>query len=98
MTPSSDRRRHRVVPRRARRTEPRRTTCSLTVPVSTVPERTERDMSSPKGFTVDIDEPDGERVVIRVKGELDMAAVPDLTEAIVGAKGSARVTLDLSAV
>ena len=34
-------------------------------------------MSSPQGFTVEIDEPEGDRVLIRVKGELDMAAAPD---------------------
>ena len=55
-------------------------------------------MSPPKGFTVEIDEPAGDRVVIRVKGELDMAAAPDLTEAIVGSKESTRVSLDLSGV
>jgi anti-sigma B factor antagonist len=55
-------------------------------------------MSPPKGFTVEIDEPEDDRVLVRVKGELDMAAAPDLTEAIVGAKGSAVVTLDLSGV
>jgi anti-sigma B factor antagonist len=55
-------------------------------------------MSPPKGFTVEIDEPEEHRVVIRIKGELDMAAAPDLTEAIVGAKDSAGVTLDLSGV
>lgn len=55
-------------------------------------------MSSPKGFTVEFDEPEGDRVVIRVKGELDMAAAPDLSEAINRAKGSGRVSLDLSGV
>ena len=55
-------------------------------------------MSPPKAFTVEIDEPAGDRVVIRIKGELDMAAAPDLTEAIVGAKESTRVSLDLSGV
>ncbi len=55
-------------------------------------------MSPPKAFTVEIDEPAGDRVVIRIKGELDMAAAPDLTEAIVGSKTSTRVSLDLSGV
>jgi len=55
-------------------------------------------MSSPQGFTVEIDDAEGDSVVIRVKGELDMAATPDLTEAIVGAKDRGRIALDLSGV
>ena len=55
-------------------------------------------MSSPQGFTVETEEGDGETVSILVKGELDMAATPGLTEAIVGAKDRARITLDLSGV
>jgi anti-sigma B factor antagonist len=55
-------------------------------------------MSSPQGFTVEIDDPEGDAVGIRVKGELDMAATPGLTEAIVGVKGCSRITLDLSGV
>jgi anti-anti-sigma factor len=55
-------------------------------------------MSSTQGFTVEIDDPEGERVSIRVKGELDMAATPTLTQAVVGASSSPRITLDLSGV
>jgi anti-sigma B factor antagonist len=55
-------------------------------------------MSSSQGFTVEIDDPEDDRVSIRVKGELDMAATPTLTQAIVGAADSSRVTLDLSGV
>jgi anti-sigma B factor antagonist len=55
-------------------------------------------MSAPQGFTVEIADPEDGRVVILVKGELDMAATPGLTEAIVGAKGNGRITLDLSGV
>ena len=55
-------------------------------------------MPAPQGFTVEIDDPEGDRVSIRVKGELDMAATPGLTEAIVGSKGNERITLDLSGV
>ena len=55
-------------------------------------------MPSPQGFTVEIDEPEGDRVLITVKGELDMAAAPELTGAIVGTQGASCVTLDLSGV
>jgi anti-anti-sigma factor len=55
-------------------------------------------MSTTPGFTVEADDPDGDRVAIRVKGELDMAATPSLTQAIVGAAGTARIHLDLSGV
>jgi anti-anti-sigma factor len=55
-------------------------------------------MSSPQGFSVEIDDPDGNTVTIRVKGELDMAATPTITESIVGAKGSGTIRLDLSGV
>ena len=55
-------------------------------------------MSSTAGFTVDTGEPEGEQVSIRVKGELDMAATPALTEAIRGAAGTPRIVLDLSGV
>jgi anti-sigma B factor antagonist len=55
-------------------------------------------MSSPNGFTVEVDDREGGSVSIRVKGELDMAATPDLTQAIVGAGGSERITLDLTGV
>lgn len=55
-------------------------------------------MSSPQGFTVESEEGDGDAVSILVKGELDMAATPGLTEAIVRAKDRARITLDLSGV
>jgi anti-sigma B factor antagonist len=55
-------------------------------------------MSSPQGFTVEVDDSDSDAIAIRVKGELDMAATPGLTEAIVGAKGCSRITLDLSGV
>ena len=55
-------------------------------------------MPSPQGFTVEIDEPEGDQVLITVKGELDMAAAPELTGAIVGVEGGSRVTLDLTGV
>ena len=55
-------------------------------------------MPSPQGFNVEIDEPEGDQVLIRVKGELDMAAAPELTGAIVGSQGGSRITLDLSGV
>ena len=55
-------------------------------------------MSSTPGFTVDLDEPEGDRVSIRVKGELDMAATPTLTQAIVSAASTPRICLDLSGV
>ena len=54
--------------------------------------------STPTGFTLETDEPEGDRVTIRAKGELDMAATPTLTQAIVGAAGTARIRLDLSGV
>ena len=54
--------------------------------------------STPPGFTLETDDPEGDRVSIRAKGELDMAATPTLTEAIVGASGVARIHLDLSGV
>lgn len=63
-----------------------------------VPERMERDMASPKGFTVETDEPAGDGVVIRIKGELDLAAAPELVDAIVDSNESPRVSLDLSGV
>jgi len=55
-------------------------------------------MPSPQGFTVEVDEPAGDHVLIKVKGELDMAAAPELTSAIVGCEGGSRITLDLSGV
>jgi anti-sigma B factor antagonist len=55
-------------------------------------------MASPQGFTVEIDDQDADDVSIRVKGELDMAATPGLTEAIAGATRGGKVTLDLSGV
>jgi anti-sigma B factor antagonist len=55
-------------------------------------------MSATPGFTVDLDEPEGDRVSIRVKGELDMAATPTLTQAIVSASSTPRICLDLSGV
>jgi anti-sigma B factor antagonist len=55
-------------------------------------------MPSPQGFTVEIDEPAGDEVLIRVKGELDMAAAPELTGAIVGSQGGTCITLDLTGV
>jgi anti-sigma B factor antagonist len=55
-------------------------------------------MSSTPGFTVEIDEPDGGRVSIHAKGELDLAATPALTQAIIGAAGTPRINLDLSGV
>ena len=55
-------------------------------------------MSSTQGFTVDLGQPEGDRVSIRVKGELDMAATPTLTQAIVGAASTPRICLDLSGV
>jgi len=53
---------------------------------------------SSQGFTVEIDELEDDQVLIRVKGELDMAAAPELTGAIVGAVGGSRITLDLTGV
>ena len=55
-------------------------------------------MPSTPGFSIETDEPEGDRVSIRAKGELDMAATPTLTKAIVGAAGVARIHLDLSGV
>jgi anti-anti-sigma factor len=55
-------------------------------------------MSPTAGFTVETGDPEGEQVSIRVKGELDMAATPALTEAIRGASGSSRIVLDLGGV
>ncbi|MFL6204288.1 MAG: STAS domain-containing protein [Acidimicrobiales bacterium] len=55
-------------------------------------------MSSTPGFNLEADEPEGDRVSIRVKGELDMAATPTLTQAIVGTTGVERIHLDLSGV
>jgi len=54
--------------------------------------------STTPGFTVEVDDPQDDRVSIRVKGELDMAATPTLTEAIVGTSSAARIHLDLSGV
>jgi anti-anti-sigma factor len=54
-------------------------------------------MSSSQGFTVESTS-DGDAVTIQVKGELDMAATPALTEAITGAEGVGAITLDLSGV
>jgi anti-sigma B factor antagonist len=53
---------------------------------------------TPPGFTLETDDPEGERVTIRAKGELDMAATPTLTQAIVAAAGTPRIHLDLSGV
>jgi anti-anti-sigma factor len=55
-------------------------------------------MSSPQAFTVETGPAEGGRVAIRVSGELDMAASAGLTEAIVGAEGCDRITLDLRGV
>ena len=55
-------------------------------------------MSSPQGFSVEIDDPNGDSISIRVKGELDMAATPTITESIGGAKGNGTIILDLSGV
>ena len=76
----------------------RRVPCSLTSAQVPTPDRMESDMSSPQGFTVEIDDQQGDAVSIRVKGELDMAATPGLTEAIVGATHGGTITLDLSGV
>ena len=54
--------------------------------------------STTPGFTVEVGDPEGGQVVIRVKGELDMAATPTLTEAIVGTGGAEKIHLDLSGV
>jgi anti-sigma B factor antagonist len=54
--------------------------------------------STTPGFTVEVDEPEGDRVAIRAKGELDMAATPALTQAIAGAPAVGRIHLDLSGV
>jgi anti-sigma B factor antagonist len=54
--------------------------------------------STPTGFSLEADDPEDDRVSIRVKGELDMAATPSLTEAITGASGVSRIHLDLSGV
>ena len=54
--------------------------------------------STTPGFTVEVDDPDSDRVVIRVKGELDMAATPTLSEAILGQGDVAHIHLDLSGV
>jgi anti-sigma B factor antagonist len=55
-------------------------------------------MSSTPAFTVEVAEPDGDCVSIRVKGEIDLAATPALTQAIVGSASSPRINLDLSSV
>jgi anti-anti-sigma factor len=55
-------------------------------------------MSSTAGFTVETGDPAGDEVSIRVKGELDMAATPALTEAIRAAAATPRIVLDLSGV
>lgn len=55
-------------------------------------------MSATPAFTVEVGEPDGDRVSIRVKGELDLAATPTLTQAIVGSASTPRIHLDLSGV
>jgi anti-anti-sigma factor len=54
--------------------------------------------STPPGFSIEADDPEGDRVSIRVKGELDMAATPTLTETITEVAGVARIHLDLSGV
>ena len=54
--------------------------------------------STTPGFTVDIDDPADDCVSIRVKGELDMAATPTLTQAIVGTGHVPHIRLDLSGV
>ena len=54
--------------------------------------------STPPGFTLETDDPEGDRVSIRAKGELDMAATPTLTQALVAAAGVPRIHLDLSGV
>ena len=87
-----------VVAWRGRPTERPEAPCSLTSVPGPSTERTERAMSSTPAFTVEVDDPDGDRVSIRVKGELDLAATPTLTQAIVGAAGSPRINLDLSGV
>ncbi len=56
-------------------------------------------MSSTPGFTVEIDDPEGDRVLIRVKGELDMAATPDAHRGHRRVPRAARAShLDLSGV
>ena len=56
-------------------------------------------MSSPPGFTVEVGEPEGDRVSIRVKGELDMAATPDAHRGHRRRqRARPRITLDLSGV
>jgi anti-sigma B factor antagonist len=55
-------------------------------------------MSSTPGFSLETDDPEGDRVSIRAKGELDMAATPTLMQAIGAVVGVARIHLDLSGV
>jgi anti-sigma B factor antagonist len=57
-------------------------------------------MSASQGFAVEVSDPDDGTVRIAARGELDMAAAPDLAEAIAKASGSGATTilLDLSAV
>jgi anti-sigma B factor antagonist len=54
--------------------------------------------STPPGFSLEADDPEDGRVSIRVKGELDMAATPTLTQAITGVAGVERIHLDMSGV
>jgi anti-anti-sigma factor len=53
-----------------------------------------------QGFSFEVSDADGGTVRIAVRGELDMAAAPDLSEAIAKAAGNGvtTVVLDLSAV
>jgi len=55
-------------------------------------------MPSPQGFAVEISDPDAAAVRIQVRGDLDMSAAPELTNAIGKVAGATTVVLDLSGV
>lgn len=54
-------------------------------------------MSSAQGLVIETEQ-QGEGVVLRVKGELDLSTTPQLSAAIDAAPGATTVTLDLSGV
>lgn len=56
-------------------------------------------MALPQGIVVEIDGPNGDSVHVRVRGELDMSAAPELGEVLSGLSPDVlNVTLDLAGV
>jgi anti-sigma B factor antagonist len=59
----------------------------------------ENQMPSPQGFAVEVSEAADDAVCITVRGELDMSAAPDLSDAVARARDAAStVVLDLTSV